>query len=148
MRLIYLDYNCFQRPFDDQSQVRIRLEALACLEIFIRTEANEMAIIWSFMHEDENRICPFPERQYEVLRLSTICRKRVGPEEDVLNLAESVKKQAKLSAKDALHFACALYAEADYFLTCDDVLLKRAGRVDTKMRVMNPVDYIRQEVTS
>lgn len=32
MDLIYLDYNCFQRRFDDASQIRIKLEALACEE--------------------------------------------------------------------------------------------------------------------
>ncbi|NER96840.1 MAG: hypothetical protein F6J86_23825 [Symploca sp. SIO1B1] len=34
MDLIYLDYNCFQRRFDDYSQIRIQIEALACQEIF------------------------------------------------------------------------------------------------------------------
>ena len=34
MDLIYLDYNCFQRRFDDSSQIRIQIEALACQEIF------------------------------------------------------------------------------------------------------------------
>ena len=36
MDLIYLDYNCFQRGFDDPRQIRIQMEALACQEIFIR----------------------------------------------------------------------------------------------------------------
>lgn len=29
MDLIYLDYNCFQRRFDDYSQIRIQMEVLA-----------------------------------------------------------------------------------------------------------------------
>jgi hypothetical protein len=33
MHLLYLDYNCFQRGFDDPGQVRIQIEALACQEI-------------------------------------------------------------------------------------------------------------------
>jgi hypothetical protein len=31
---IYLDMNLYSRPFDDQSQERVRLEAYAFLEIF------------------------------------------------------------------------------------------------------------------
>jgi hypothetical protein len=38
MDLIYLDYNCFQRGFDDPRQIRMQMEALACQEIFTRAE--------------------------------------------------------------------------------------------------------------
>ena len=47
MDLIYLDYNCFQRRFDDPSQIRIQLEALACEEIFLRAEIEEVRLAWS-----------------------------------------------------------------------------------------------------
>jgi hypothetical protein len=53
MALIYLDYNCFQRGFDDPRVVRIQIEALACQEIFVRAERNQVQLVWSFMHEDE-----------------------------------------------------------------------------------------------
>jgi len=146
MDLIYLDYNCFQRGFDDPRQIRIRMEALACQEIFVRAEEDEVRLVWSFMHEDESLLCPFPERKYEVLRLATLCKVRVGPEEEIYNLAKSFQKKGRLSAKDAVHLACAAYIGADIFLTCDDRLIKQAKRLKLKMEVMNPVDYIRQEV--
>ncbi|BAU44523.1 hypothetical protein [Leptolyngbya sp. O-77] len=63
MDLIYLDYNCFQQRFDDPNQIRIQIEALACQEIFNQAEAKTVQLIWSFMHEDETLLCPFPERQ-------------------------------------------------------------------------------------
>ena len=80
MDLIYLDYNCFQRGFDDPRQIRIQMEALACQEIFVRAEADEVRLVWSFMHEDETILCPFPEREYEVLRLATLCKVRGRPD--------------------------------------------------------------------
>ncbi|GFP31648.1 hypothetical protein HKBW3S44_01941, partial [Candidatus Hakubella thermalkaliphila] len=49
MDLIYLDYNCFQRGFDDPRQIRIQMEALACQEIFIRAEEDLVRLVWSFM---------------------------------------------------------------------------------------------------
>jgi hypothetical protein len=41
MDLIYLDYNCFQRGFDDFRQIRIQMESLACQEIFVKAERDE-----------------------------------------------------------------------------------------------------------
>lgn len=144
MDLIYLDYNCFQRGFDDPNQIKIQLEALACEEIFVRAERKEVRLVWSFMHEDENILCPFLDRKLEVLRLSALCKIKVGPEDEILDLAKDFQQRAKLSAKDAIHLACACHAKARFFLTCDEALIKRANRLNLEIRVMNPVEYIRE----
>lgn len=144
MDLIYLDYNGFQRGFDDPRQIRIQIEALACQEIFLRAEADRIQLVWSFMHQDETIICPFPERKYEVVRLSALCKTRVGPKEEIHRLGKSFQSEAGLSSKDAIHLACAVYVQADFFLTCDDKLIKQAGRLDIQPSVMNPIDYIRK----
>jgi predicted nucleic acid-binding protein len=144
--VVYLDYNCFQRGFDDPNQVRIQLEALACQEIFTRAERNEVQLVWSFMHEDETLLCPFPERKYEALRLATLYTIRVGPEDAIPSLAQSLQTQGGLSAKDAIHLACASFSKAGFFLTCDDTLVKRTKRLNLEIAVMNPVDYMRREV--
>jgi predicted nucleic acid-binding protein len=146
MDLIYLDYNCFQRGFDDPNQVRIQMEALACQEIFTRAERREVQLVWSFMHEDETILCPFPERKYEAFRLAALCTVRVGPEEEIYTLAQSFQEKGGLSARDAVHLACASSIKAGFFLTCDDPLRKQAQRLNLAIVVMNPVDYIRQEV--
>jgi hypothetical protein len=145
MDLIYLDYNCFQRRFDDPSQVRIQIEALACQEIFNWAEAQTVQLIWSFMHEDETLLCPFPERQEFALELATLCQIRVGPEDAIYSLAQELMQQGKFSAKDILHVACAGYAQANFFLTCDDALMRQAKKLTLACEVMNPVDYIRRE---
>ena len=49
MDLIYLDYNCFQRSFDDPHQIKIQMEALACQEVFTGAELDEIRLVWSFM---------------------------------------------------------------------------------------------------
>jgi len=142
--LVYLDYNCFQRGFDDPGQIRIQMEGLACQEVFLRAERDEVRLVWSFMHEDETILCPIPEQKYEALRLATLCKVKVGPEEEIQKLAKSFQGKEKLSAKDAIHLACASYVDADFFLSCDDRLIKQAERLNLKMKFMNPVDYIRQ----
>ena len=144
MDLIYLDYNCFQRGFDDPQQIKIQLEALACEEIFKKAEKEGVKLIWSFMHEDENILCPFLERKLEVSRLSALCKIKVGPEKVIYNLAKDFQQKAKLSAKDAIHLACAYQAKCRIFITCDDELLKRVKRLNLEIKVMNSVDYIRE----
>lgn len=145
MDLVYLDYNFFQRRFDDPSQIRIQIEALACQEIFNRAEIQAVQLIWSFMHEDETLLCPFPERQEFALELSTLCQIRIGPEDAIYSLAQGLIQQGKFSAKDIVHVACAVYAQANFFLTCDDALVRQAKKLVLACEVMNPVDYIRRE---
>jgi len=144
MILIYPDYNCFQRGFDDPLQVKIQMEALACASIFFNAEMKSFKLVWSFMHEDENRLCPFIERRIEVERLSALCRKRIEPNDEIYITAREFQQSANLSSKDAIHLACAEYANCTYFLTCDEELIKRAARLTLEIKVMNPVDYIKQ----
>jgi hypothetical protein len=145
MDLVYLDYNCFQRRFDDPGQTRIQIEALACQEIFNRAESKTVQLIWSFMHEDESLLCPFPERRDFALELSTLCQIRIAPEETIYTLAQALLRQGNFSAKDILHVACAVHAQADLFITCDDALLRQTRKLTLSFEVMNPVDYIRRE---
>lgn len=143
MDLLYLDYNCFQRSFDDPRQVRIQMESLACQEIFQRAEDGKLRLVWSFMHEDETILCPFPDRKLEVLRLAAVCKVKVGPEEVIRRLAESFQRKATLSARDAIHLACARFCKTNFFLSCDDKLLKQARKLRLE-NPMNPVEYISQ----
>ena len=48
-------------------------------------------------------------------------------------------------SKDALHLACAVAMECDYFLTTDDQLVKRVSGV-TDIMVTDPVSFIREEI--
>ena len=145
MNLIYLDYNCFQRRFDDPGQIRIQLEALACEEIFLMTEIEEIILAWSFMHEDETLLCPFPNRSSVAFILSALCKVRIGPEEEIYESAREFQRRSKLTSKDAIHLACSHFIKADYFLSCDDKLVRQAKKLGLKMAIMNPVDYIRME---
>lgn len=50
---IYMDVCCFNRPFDDWSQPRIRLEAEAVLAIATRCQAGDWQLIRSTALESE-----------------------------------------------------------------------------------------------
>jgi predicted nucleic acid-binding protein len=52
-----------------------------------------------------------------------------------------------ITGMDALHVACAEEAEADYFVSCDDVLVKRLGRVeDLKVLAAGLLEFISREI--
>jgi len=61
--LIYLDNCCFNRPFDDQKQIRIHIETEA--KLFIQGEilAGKFRLAWSYILDYENAANPFPERK-------------------------------------------------------------------------------------
>jgi predicted nucleic acid-binding protein len=63
---------------------------------------------------------------------------------------ESIRQRANLLAEnsikplDALHVACAETATANYFVTCDDRLIRRYQLLaNSKMAICNPPEFVR-----
>jgi len=44
---------------------------------------------------------------------------------------------------DSLHIACAIFAKADYFLTTDDKVVKKANII-SNVKIVDPIDFIKQ----
>ena len=59
---VYLDNCCFNRPFDDQSQLIIRLETEAILFIQEEIKNGNIELVWSYILEQENDDNPFERR--------------------------------------------------------------------------------------
>ncbi len=52
-----------------------------------------------------------------------------------------------LMGMDAMHIACAEKANADFFVTCDDKLIKKMDRIDDiKIVCRNLIDFIFREI--
>lgn len=137
---IYLDNCCFNRPFDDQGQVRVRLEAEAKLEVQARVLRKELDLAWSYILDFENQANPFDQRRVAIEKWKLHAIIDVEETSRILDNANEFMKDG-LRPKDALHLACADEAGCDVFLTTDDAML-RLGRGRTPVRVMNPVDFI------
>src|SRR5476651_263612 len=69
---IYLDVCCLNRPFDDQSQNRVRLEAEAVLSILEMADARQLEIVGSDIIDDELAEMPDHERREKVELLLTV----------------------------------------------------------------------------
>mgnify|MGYP001558600534 CR=1 FL=1 len=88
---LYCDMNIYNRCFDDQSQIRIRLETTAIEAIFDRVEAGQFSLHWSFILEYENLLNPYKERKDGVKLLRRICRDNIIiPSAKIRDLAEKV----------------------------------------------------------
>ena len=138
---IYLDNCAFNRPFDDQSQIRIRLEAEAKLYIQENIKNGFFQLIWSYILAFENMHNPFEERKNAIQKWREIAGNIVEESSTVLKRAEEFLTFG-LKAKDALHLACAVEGQAEYFLTTDDLILKKLSSC-TDIRAINPIEFLK-----
>lgn len=138
---IYLDNCCFNRPFDDQSQIRIHIETEAKLHIQREITKEKVQLVWSYMLDYENAANPFEIRKTSIAEWKEKAFTFVEESAEVLEQAREIKKNHGLKAKDALHLACAIEAECDYFITTDDEIIHQRSLV-TLIETVNPVDMI------
>ncbi len=141
---IYLDNCCLNRPYDDQSQLRISLETQAKIYIQGMVAEDKFELASSYMldyecsrnpHEmrraiirgflDDNAVVYLDETQYK---------------NEVEKLAETIK-EAGIKPADAIHTACAILLHCDFFLTTDDRLLKYKS---DQIEMIDPIGLIKR----
>jgi predicted nucleic acid-binding protein len=142
--LLYLDLNCFNRPFDDQSQDRIARETAAIFSALQRIIDGIDHLAWSAMMDVENAQHPLVDRRTEIARWAHRAVANVAISEQVSARAQALT-EAGFGALDAAHVACAEAAACDCLLTCDDRLIRAARRVQLAVRVQNPVEYVGEQ---
>ena len=138
--LIYLDNCCFNRPFDDRLQINIRLETEAKLVIQDGIKSGDYALAWSYILDYENSENPFPERKETIVSWRTFASTDTDESDSILEIAEKFHRMG-IKAKDALHIACAVIQECDYFITTDRFLIKKLIKFE-KIKVVNPLDFV------
>ena len=121
---VYLDNCCLNRPFDDQRQMRVRLEAEATLCIQEHIRRGTLELVWSYMLDFENAANPFEERRTTISGWRQYATLDVEETPLILQHANRLAGMG-LKAKDALHIACAIAGACPYFVTTDDDILKR-----------------------
>jgi hypothetical protein len=137
---IYLDNCCFNRPYDDQTQIRIRIESEAKLFIQAKILAGEIELAWSYVLDFENKANPFPERRWSIAQWKAMAIVDVIESSSILEHAEQFESQG-LRGKDALHVACAIETGCECFLTTDDHVIRLMGSFELLL-VMNPTTFV------
>ena len=138
---VYLDNCCFNRPFDDQKQIRIRLETEAKLFIQEKILNKNIELVWSYILEYENEFNPFDERKNIIKEWKNFSVKDIEENKQILEESNRLK-EIGLSSKDALHVACAVYAKSDFFITTDDDLEKKLKDYN-KITIINPIAFLK-----
>lgn len=140
--LVYLDLCSIQRPLDDQTQLRIRVETAAVLGILALSRLGQLQLLSSDALLYETVQNPYPDRQAQALGvLSRAVRTvRLSP---AVELTAQGLTASGLKPLDALHLAFAVDARADYFCTCDDRLLRRARALHSgPPKLVDPLELI------
>jgi predicted nucleic acid-binding protein len=141
--LIYLDVCCLNRPFDDQTQERVRLEAEAVRLILERCQNGEWRLLNSEVIDFELR------KSSDITKLEQI-KMWTASANTKISIMESVESRSaeivKLGFKtfDALHVACAEAGNADILLTADDKMCRLGARQTNSLRVRieNPMRWL------
>lgn len=140
MKLIYLDNCCFNRPFDDQKQIRIQLETEA--KLFIQGEifSGKLDLAWSYILDYENEANPFSERKETIANWKNLAVIDTNETKQLLMLANQLIIYG-IKSKDALHIACSIIMKCEYFITTDLSLIKKMNNFE-KIMVISPIDFI------
>lgn len=137
---IYLDNCCYNRPFDEQTQIKVKLETLAKLHIQHQIREGAYDLIWSDVLDYENMKNPFEDRRDTISPWRNIATEIISSEmEDTLALAESLCKKHNFKSYEALHIACAIQANCSYFITTDNKLIREDV---SQIKIVNPMMFI------
>ena len=146
MPRIYLDACCLNRPFDDQTQDRTRLESEAVLLVMNRLQQEDDWVwIGSEVLEYEVDQIPDSERHRRVQALLGFVEVEQTTDANATQRAQEFQALG-FKAVDALHIACAEESNCDVLLTTDDRMLRTATRNSDQLhvRVENPIDWLRE----
>jgi predicted nucleic acid-binding protein len=118
----------------------IRFETDAKLQIQELVKNGEIDLVWSFVLDYENNANPFEEVKNKIAewkRLASIdC-----DYSDAIAQKAAVYMKFGFRQMDASHIACAVFAEADYFITTDKKILNKPVK---DIKIINPIDFIRE----
>jgi len=138
---VYLDNCAYNRPFDDQGQMRIYLETQAKLYIQKLIYDGRLLLAVSYMSRYENGNTPYTKNRITIERFfeNAATFIDIDKAERIENKSYDIMR-CGVKAKDALHISCAIEAGCDYFITTDDGILKKLKNSD--ITICSPVEFI------
>ena len=138
---IYLDNCCYNRPYDDQSQLSINLEALAKLSIQQEIREGKVDLVTSYILLAENAANRFEAKRKDIQAFIDKQTHTFVSETSSSKVKEIAKEIMNSGVKlmDACHIACAIIAGCDYFISTDKRLLKYHSN---RIKIVNPTTYV------
>ena len=134
-----MDHCAYNRPFDDQRHIKIQLETSAKLYIQDQIKRGKYDLVWSYMSDFENSCNPYLENRISIQLWETIAKFKCGSSDKILTLGNRIGQKG-VCENDALHVACAIESQCEYFITTDDGLLNKDVE---NIKIINPIDFVR-----
>lgn len=106
-------------------------------------KSKELSLVWTFLLTYENSLNPSEDIKIEIEKLSSLASEIVKPSEDIRKNAKEYDLIG-IKPRDAIHISCALKSGAEYFVTCDDKILKKAEKLGLNLLILNPIDFIKE----
>ena len=131
-----------KQSFDDQSQLRIKLESEAKLKIQEEIRAGRLQLVWSYIIDYENSKNPFAERKKQIVVWKKYAIVDIQENTEIIEKANSLSRKG-MRKMDSLHIACAIYSQCDYFLTTDDKVLKKPDIIE-EINIVDPFGFIKE----
>lgn len=138
---IYLDNCCFNRPYDDQSQLSVSLETQAKLKIQSDIKNGLLDLADSYILRYENNENPYFIRKSATREfLDKYGKEYVSAKSEAAILKKAALiMQTGIKFKDACHIACAVYAGCRYLVTTD----KRMKKFHSdEIEIVDPIQLI------
>jgi predicted nucleic acid-binding protein len=136
---IYLDNCCCNRPYDDQSNIKIEIETKAKLFIQELILDDLTELVWSYVLVYENGNNPYLEKRNAIANWRTLSIQYVDESEELIYMAEEISKTG-VKPSDALHVAAAISSKCDYFITPYKRILKH--NTDTII-ITDPIGFVK-----
>ena len=146
---LYLDNCCYNRPYDDQTQERIHLEGEAVLAIINKCKQNNDEIIGSPVLDFEVGQIGNIEKsdKVKIFYEHTIDRKS-GYNMNILKRVKELSERTMIRTLDRFHLAFAENANVDVLLTTDDKFEKACSKMNLKIKVMNPLNFLLEAMSN
>jgi len=141
MLKIYLDNCCYNRPFDDLSQEKVKNEATAKMYIQSLIKYKSLLLYSSFMLSYEINENPLKEKREHIFHFVNEYSSFYISEKNkdkIISISNEIMKTG-IKYKDAVHLACSIIAECDYFITTDKRVLNYKTE---KIKIVNPVKFV------
>lgn len=140
IKKLYLDVCALCRPFDDQGAMRIRLETDALYLILQNVHDGLYAVVVSPAHINEVEAIEDASERFAILTLLKRYGMSAVYDEPTTRKRAEQLYALKFGIADAAHIAFA-EAAADFFISCDDKLLKQCRRHSVRLPALNPVEF-------
>lgn len=143
-KMVYLDVCVLSRPYDDQSQLRVRLEANAVLLIMDAIQNSMFILRISPVHFVETGAIKDDRERVDIeVFLVQYGRRITGDVKLIRGRAEFFWRHG-LGAADAAHLAFA-EAGADFMISCDDRFVKQARKMKLGCGLLTPLEFCEKE---